>query len=134
MEKLVVVIPAYNEEPTVGSTVRGVQETLATSPLSELQSEIIVIDDGSEDGTFREARETGALVLQHIINLGLGAALGTGFAAARLRDRFIHVEAPVPGLFPASEPPLPKHVVPHAIDGPLVRGYYSLFECGYRCQ
>jgi glycosyltransferase involved in cell wall biosynthesis len=90
-EKLVVVIPAYNEEPKVGSAIRGVQEQLLTPPLSDLQSEIIVIDDGSRDQTFREAKETGVLVLQHAVNLGLGAALGTGFEAARLRDATIVV-------------------------------------------
>jgi glycosyltransferase involved in cell wall biosynthesis len=85
------VIPAYNEEPRVAVTIRGVQERLSTPPLSDLVSEIVVVDDGSKDQTFQKARETGVLVVRHAVNLGLGAALGTGFKAALLRGATIVV-------------------------------------------
>lgn len=89
--KLVIVIPAFNEEPTVGATIRSVQEQLAIPPLSDIPSEIIVVDDGSRDRTYREARQRGVIIVRHAVNLGLGAALGTGFKAALLRDATIAV-------------------------------------------
>jgi glycosyltransferase involved in cell wall biosynthesis len=94
--------------------VRAVQDELATLPLSELQSEIIVIDDGSEDHTFREARETGVLVLQHATNLGLGAALGTGFEMARLHEATIVVTLDADGQHDPGD--LPRITAP-ILDG-----------------
>ncbi len=64
------VIPAYNEERTIGDVVRG---ALAHA------KDVVVVDDGSSDATARIAAETGALVLRHPRNLGYGAALSTGF-------------------------------------------------------
>ena len=84
---LVVVIPAYNEEKTVGEVVRRVWESPHPT-LSQGEREtagrvrVIVVDDGSKDGTARVAREAGAIVLNHPINRGLGAALGTGIEGA----------------------------------------------------
>ncbi len=66
-----VVIPSYN----AGRHLRGVVEKTAHHvPISQ----IIVVDDGSVDDTFETAKQTGAVVLQHRINLGKGAALKTG--------------------------------------------------------
>jgi glycosyltransferase involved in cell wall biosynthesis len=67
------VIPAYNEETTLSEVLQK------TGPLVD---QIIVVDDGSEDRTAAIARAHGARVVCHPINRGLGAALGTGFAAA----------------------------------------------------
>lgn len=71
-------IPALNEAAVIGSVL----ESLATvHPLDD----VVVVDDGSRDGTARIAREAGAHVLTHAINLGVGAAMGTAFQyAARL--------------------------------------------------
>jgi glycosyltransferase involved in cell wall biosynthesis len=89
--RVAVVIPAYNEETTLGSTVRGVKEQLHAPALANFQSEVIVIDDGSTDNTFQRAQQAGAIVLRHFTNLGLGAALGTGFRAALRRNATIIV-------------------------------------------
>jgi len=70
---LAVVVPAYNEEKTVGSVVRA---------LLPAADRVIVVDDGSTDGTAAAAREAGAELVSHFMNRGLGAALGTGIAAA----------------------------------------------------
>lgn len=74
--KVVAVVPAYNEEKTVGGVVRS---------LLPFVQEAVVVDDGSVDGTAREARTGGARVVSHMLNRGLGAAIGTGVEAA-LRD------------------------------------------------
>ncbi len=70
-----VVIPAYNEEDSVGSVVEGLKR-------SGMNLRIIVIDDGSRDGTADRARAAGALVARHPLNLGQWGALRTGFRLA----------------------------------------------------
>jgi len=69
-----VIIPALNEEETVAVVVRGV--------LDHLPGDVLVIDDGSWDRTAHEATASGAVVLRHPFNLGVGAALRTGFRYA----------------------------------------------------
>ena len=64
-------IPAYNEAPTIGDVVRGVRPFV---------SRVLVVDDGSTDGTAGEARTAGAHVIAHTGNLGKGHAVRTGLA------------------------------------------------------
>lgn len=77
--KLSVVIPVFNEQATVEQVVRRIQR-------SALAAELILVDDGSSDGTVdiirRLAAEDGITALYHDQNQGKGAALRTGFAAA----------------------------------------------------
>lgn len=69
VSRLFIIIPAFNE---AGSLAR----TLAD--LRPLRARVIVVDDGSKDGTSDVARSSGAVVLTHVLNLGQGAALQTG--------------------------------------------------------
>jgi glycosyltransferase involved in cell wall biosynthesis len=71
-EFILVLIPAFNAERTIGDVVRGVK---AVSP----RLSVLVIDDGSGDGSARAAEEAGATVVSHSGNMGKGAALRTGF-------------------------------------------------------
>lgn len=82
--KVITVIPAYNEERTVGEVVRQVSELQA----ADYRLQVLVVDDGSKDRTAAIARAGGASVLTHPINRGLGAALSTGItgALAMLKD------------------------------------------------
>lgn len=75
MKKTFIVIPAYNEGTVISTVIRDVQK--------EGWKDIIVIDDGSTDSTYEEARKTGAIVLRHTLNRGKGAAVKTGFEAAK---------------------------------------------------
>lgn len=72
-----IIIPAYNEAEIIGETVRRVLETDLGS------KELLVIDDGSEDGTAQAARAAGARVISHPYNIGNGASVKTGIRSAR---------------------------------------------------
>ena len=77
---LSVVVPAYNEEARLPPTLARVQEFLATSGLTH---EIVVVDDGSRDGTVRVAEAAGVTVLGGEPNRGKGYAVRRGMLAAR---------------------------------------------------
>lgn len=74
MSEILAVIPAFNEEKTIGSIVLAARRHV---------DEVAVIDDGSTDGTVTIAELAGATVLRHAANRGYGAALRTGFEYAR---------------------------------------------------
>lgn len=66
-------MPVYNEASVVGNVIRGL--------LPEFPN-VVCVDDGSSDGSQRAARQAGAVVVQHPVNLGQGAALQTGIEFA----------------------------------------------------
>ena len=74
------VIPAYNEEPTVASVIREIPRTLAGLP-----TEVIVVVDGSSDATAAEAASAGALVCDVPVNRGQGVVFKLGYWLARAR-------------------------------------------------
>ena len=76
--KLAIIIPAYNEAREIGKVIQQVTKT----SLPGIEKTIIVVDDGSSDNTKEVARSKGAIVISHVINRGVGGALGTGFEAA----------------------------------------------------
>ncbi len=74
-KEVLLLIPAYNEEARIESVIRGVKETYSFL-------EVVVVDDGSSDGTRMRALEAGAHVISHPYNLGYGVALQTGYRYA----------------------------------------------------
>ena len=70
-----IIIPAYNEAQTIGKVI---SEIRALYP----DFEIIVIDDGSSDGTGTVASDVGAMVYKHPYNIGNGAAIKSGIRIA----------------------------------------------------
>lgn len=77
-----IVIPLYNEAPVIGSVV---EDLLGVFP------NIVCVDDGSTDSSAAAARTAGAVVVQHPVNLGQGAALQTGFEYAMQDPRMTSV-------------------------------------------
>jgi len=74
-----VIIPAYNEEKTVGTLVQRVNRVLRDLALPY---EIIVVDDGSTDETARVASQSGALLVSNGVNRGKGHSLCMGIEKA----------------------------------------------------
>jgi glycosyltransferase involved in cell wall biosynthesis len=73
-----VIVPAYNESATIAEEVRRIRAAFSDS--ADLQ--LLVIDDGSTDGTDELAKGAGAHVISHPVNLGQGAAIKTGITNA----------------------------------------------------
>ena len=70
--KLAIVIPALNEEKTIGTIVESIL----------IHGIAIVVDDGSDDNTAKVAEDAGAIVVPHRYNLGYDSALNSGFEKA----------------------------------------------------
>ncbi|MBI5595473.1 MAG: glycosyltransferase family 2 protein [Elusimicrobia bacterium] len=100
--KLSVVIPAFNEAGAVAGVVGAVAKVLAAEGFAAERFEVIVVDDGSSDGTAAAAEGAGARVLRHPTNMGYGKSLLTGFAAAK-NDWILMIDAD--GTYPASDIP-----------------------------
>jgi glycosyltransferase involved in cell wall biosynthesis len=69
--RTLLIIPAFNEAGAIQGVLRAVQPHFG--------GDVLVIDDGSEDDTAALARAGGARVVRHPCNLGIGAAVQTGF-------------------------------------------------------
>jgi glycosyltransferase involved in cell wall biosynthesis len=73
--RILVAIPAYMEEKTIGKVVESIKE--------KFPYDVLVVNDGSPDGTSTAARDAGAIVLDLPCNLGIGGAVQTAFLYAR---------------------------------------------------
>src|SRR3989344_9367616 len=93
--KVFIVIPAFNEEATIGSVVQNLRK--------KGYSSIVVVDDGSSDDTLSVAKNNGARVVAHRLNRGQGAALQTGMDYAVLEGADIIVTFDADGQHDPSE-------------------------------
>ncbi len=73
---ILVIIPAFNEEESLGRVIQQVHEAVPAA-------DVVVVDDGSADATALVAERSGATVLSLPYNLGIGSAMQTGFIYAR---------------------------------------------------
>lgn len=103
----IAIVPARNEEGAIGGVVREIR---AFDP----GLDVVVVDDGSTDGTAELAASAGAVVLRLPFNLGIGGAVQTGFKYALDHGYDVAVRLDGDGQHDPAE--LPK------LTGPLLRG------------
>jgi glycosyltransferase involved in cell wall biosynthesis len=72
LKKVAAIIPAYNEELTIGKTISAIRESGI--------NKIVIIDDGSSDGTWQQIKEAGVKGIRFPTNMGKTAALACGVA------------------------------------------------------
>jgi glycosyltransferase involved in cell wall biosynthesis len=106
--EIAVVIPAYNEAGSILKVVEGVRG---------LGYDVIVVDDGSEDGTKKEAERAGATVLRHVVNVGVGLATVTGndYAVKKGYKIIVNIDADEQH-FPQDIPRALKYLVDNNLD------------------
>jgi glycosyltransferase involved in cell wall biosynthesis len=93
-----IVIPAYNEEPTVAEVISEIP-----GQAGGMAAEVIVVVDGSRDGTAARAAGAGALVCDVPVNRGQGAALKLGYWLARARGAQMIVTIDADGQYEPEE-------------------------------
>ncbi len=76
------VIPMYNEQEVIAEVIYG---------LKAIFKNILCVDDGSTDGSVSRAREAGAIVIRHAVNIGQGAAIATGFIWIQTQTNFSRI-------------------------------------------
>lgn len=106
VNKLIVIIPALNEE----RTIKGVIESIPAQINGIGSIETIVIDDGSTDQTVNYAKSAGAHVVSHMQSLGVGAALQSGFRHALEQGADVIVNIDADGQFDSAD--IPKLLQP----------------------
>ena len=107
MTRIVAVVPAFDEEGAIGAVV---EEIRAFDPAID----VVVVDDGSTDGTAANAGAAGAAVVRLPFNLGIGAAVQTGFRYALEHGYDVAVRLDGDGQHDPSE--LPKLLEPLSRD------------------
>ena len=90
--KVVVTIPAFNEEKTIARVVKSVKDVMDKTAYT---CQILVVDDGSKDGTAFAAKKAGAVVYSHPKNYGLAETFKTEIAKSlELKaDVIVHIDA-----------------------------------------
>lgn len=97
--KTLLIIPAYNEEESLGSTIKSVQEK---APFVDF----LIVNDGSKDGTVQVCRDNGFPFLDLPINLGLAGAFQAGMKYAYRHDYDCAIQ------FDADGQHLPEYIAP----------------------
>jgi hypothetical protein len=109
--KTLIIIPAYNEEESLPGVIRDIRSHVSGA-------DILVVNDGSRDGTARAARSLGVTVLDLPFNLGIGGAVQSGYLYAQKHDYDIAVQFDGDGQHCACEV--------HKLLPPLARGEADL--------
>ena len=102
MRSLAVIIPAYNEEKSIADVVRSV---ISIASKSNLDAEVIVVNDCSTDKTGKIIETLDCTPLHLPVNLGIGGAMQTGFKYAFENNFYFTVQVDGDGQHPAEEIP-----------------------------
>ena len=94
--KVLVIIPAYNEEASIGSVIFGIKQSLP-------KADILVVNDGSLDATAERAANEGAHVLNLASNQGVGVAMQAGYQFAEKKGHEIAVQVDADGQHDPAE-------------------------------
>lgn len=90
-KKCVVIIPALNEEKTIGTVINNIPDCL----FDDIAFETVVVNDGSTDKTVEIAEVCGASVINHTVSLGVGVSFADGIREAlkRKADYVVNIDA-----------------------------------------
>ncbi|MDU5110199.1 MAG: glycosyltransferase family 2 protein [Clostridium sp.] len=83
--KTLIIVPAYNEEKSIYNVVTSIKFNIPWA-------DVVVINDGSKDNTYLEAKKAGAKVINLIENLGIGGAVQSGYIYALKKEYDIAVQ------------------------------------------
>ncbi|HQN31239.1 MAG TPA: glycosyltransferase family 2 protein [Methanothrix soehngenii] len=118
---IVALLPAYNEEVSIGSVV------LRTRQYAD---RVVVIDDGSRDRTAEVAAMAGAEVLRHTKNQGKGAALKTGFGSVNGESVIVTIDTDGQHN-PDDTPRLVEPILSGKAAGQTVKSSIACFLCSH---
>jgi hypothetical protein len=111
-DRVAVVIPAFNEADNIGYVLDQIPSEVCGVPTA-----VLVVDDGSRDGTEDVAEAHGAVVARHVVNRGGGAALRTGYRLMVDSDARVVVTLDADGQhLPSEMPALVKPVLDGEVD------------------
>lgn len=101
MKKLIVFIPALNEAATISQVIKQIPKKIKSYSVT-----VLVVDDGSTDDTVAVATQSGAQIVSHTANLGVGKAFQTGLDQALEQHADILVNIDADGQFDPKQIPL----------------------------
>jgi glycosyltransferase involved in cell wall biosynthesis len=111
-DRIAVVIPAFNEAENIGHVLDQIPSEVCGVPTT-----VLVVDDGSRDGTEDVAEAHGAVVARHVVNRGGGAALRTGYRLMVDSEAKVVVTLDADGQhLPSEMPALVKPVIDGEVD------------------
>jgi glycosyltransferase involved in cell wall biosynthesis len=114
MNKIAIIVPAYNEEKAITAVVNDMN---AMAKESNLDLDVVVINDCSLDSTSEVISRLDCIALNLPVNLGIGGAVQTGFRYAFENGYDFAIQADGDGQHPASEiPKLVRAAVEHQAD------------------
>ncbi len=122
-QRVLVIIPAYNEEDSLGRVIREVKAAVSTA-------DVVVIDDGSTDATSEIAEGYGATLIKLPYNLGIGSAMQAGFMFARDRHYDVAIQVDGDGQHDPYEIPDLLHKLEEAA-GDVIIGSRYIEDRGY---
>jgi len=123
-QKILVIIPAFNEGGSVGKVVEEVHTHLP-------QVDTIVVNDGSTDLTSEKAKACGATVLDLPFNLGIGGAMQAGYQYAKEKGYDIAIQVDADGQHNPKEIPKLLHAL-EAKKVDMVIGSRFIGDSGYK--